>query len=182
MRPPHLLVRRPAKSLAQGIVSHIEDQRDSIDYGRALRQWEAYTELYKSRGWEIIEIEADDTLPDSVFVEDGVVFVSGNEKGDGCFVITSPGNAAREKEIVGIEQTLQQRYAQLSSGAKMVRITKPGTLDGGDILKEHKSRTIYVGSSQRTNEEGIRQFTSVVESRGWKVKVIPVVKALHLSE
>lgn len=174
-----LLVRRPAKSLASGIVSHIEDNRDSIDYDLALSQWQRYTQIYKDKGWTVKEIEKDDTLPDSVFVEDGVVFV-GSLKGassEGIFIIASPGNVAREGEIVAIEANLKNTLKH-----QLVRIEKPGTLDGGDVLKVPSQRIIYIGQSQRTNIDGIRQFTSHVSSLGWQVKTVAVVKALHLSE
>ena len=177
---PVLLVRRPPTSLASGILSHIEDHRDSIDYRRALQQWQAYTQAYKERGWQVKEIEHDDALPDSVFVEDGVVFV-GSADGtpdDGVFILASPGNVAREGEVAGIEKALNEDRC---SSHRLVRIEKPGTLDGGDVLKVPSKRTIYVGRSQRTNEEGVRQFTAHVSKLGWQVTTVPVKKALHLS-
>jgi len=178
---PLVLVRRPARSLASGIVTHIEDNRESVDYQKALSQWQAYTQVYKDRGWKVEEVEQDDSLPDSVFVEDGVVFVgSSSQKGssDSVYILTSPGNVAREKEVKGIETMLQTKAA---SSHSITRIEKPGTLDGGDVLKLQCQETIYVGRSQRTNDEGIRQFTSHVSKLGWQVKTVPVKKALHLS-
>lgn len=174
-----LLVRRPPKSLAAGIVSHIEDNRDSIDYQLALSQWQRYTQVYRDRGWTVKEIEKDDALPDSVFVEDGVVFVGSPDESspEAIFIIASPGNVAREGEIVAIEADLRS-----SSKHQVVRIEKPGTLDGGDVLKVPSQRIIYIGQSQRTNDDGIRQFTTHVSSLGWKVRKVPVKKALHLSE
>jgi dimethylargininase len=130
-------------------------------------------------GWEIKEINQDDELPDSVFVEDGVIFVGGTDKDStkGIFIIASPGNAAREGEIVEIEASLRKS----STSHHIARIEKPATLDGGDVLKVPSSKTIFIGQSQRTNEEGIRQFTSLVTPLGWQVKPVPVKKALHLS-
>jgi dimethylargininase len=179
---PMLLVRQPPTSLASGIVSHIEDQRDSIDYQRALKQWQAYTQVYKDRGWSVQEVDRDDELPDSVFVEDGVVFVGSLVKDSplGTYILTSPGNVTREGEVKGIEMTLKTKAT--TSSHPIARIQKPGTLDGGDVLKVPCHKTIYIGKSQRTNDEGIRQFTSLVSPLGWQVRLVPVKKALHLSK
>ena len=107
------------------------------------------------------------------------VFVGSAEEGasKATYIIASPGNAAREKEIIGIEAALSN-----SSRHPVARIEKPGTLDGGDVLKVPSQRIIYIGQSQRTNEEGIRQFTSHAAPLGWQIKAVPVKKALHLSE
>jgi dimethylargininase len=177
---PHLLVRRPPTSLASGIVSHIEDQRGSIDYQLAQSQWQAYTQIYRERGWQIIEVEQDNSLPDSVFVEDGVLFIGSAEQSSsqGTFILTSPGNVAREGEIDGIQTKLKTSNP---TSHPVLRIEKPGTLDGGDVLKVPCQQIIYVGKSQRTNDEGIRQLTSHVSPLGWQVKTVPVKKALHLS-
>ncbi|UZJ51064.1 hypothetical protein CBS101457_000384 [Exobasidium rhododendri] len=174
-----LLVRKPPKSLAEGIVSHIEDNRDSIDYEKALAQWQAYTEIFKERGWKVEEVTLDDDLPDSVFVEDGVIFVNGihDKTTDGLFILASPGNVAREGEIRGIEDMLK---GNIHSSHSIAKIVKPGTLDGGDVLKIPSRKTIYVGKSQRTNDAGIQQFTDHVTRLGWQVKTVPVIKALHL--
>jgi dimethylargininase len=178
---PLLLVRKPPTSLADGIVSHIEDKRDSIDYEKALSQWHAYTQVYKDRGWKVEVIDQENSLPDSVFVEDGVVFVGSPDQASssGIYILTSPGNETREGEIQGIEAALK---TSIQSTRPIARITKPGTLDGGDVLKVPSQHTIYIGNSQRTNAKGIQQFTSLVEPLGWQVKVVPVRKALHLSE
>ena len=66
-----LLVRRPSPRLADGEVTHIG--RTSVDPDLAQRQWEAYVDVFRTRGWEIIQIDAADEQPDGVFVEDAVV-------------------------------------------------------------------------------------------------------------
>ena len=68
--PPFALIRRPAASLASGCVSLIE--RQPVDVGRAREQWLAYVAALNSRGWPTVEVAPDDTLPDSVFIEDAI--------------------------------------------------------------------------------------------------------------
>ncbi|MCO5565230.1 hypothetical protein L7F22_018903 [Adiantum nelumboides] len=177
---PRLLLRSPPTSLAQGIVSHIQDQRDSVNYKKALEQWQAYRDVFQKNGWEISIVEQDDTLPDSVFVEDGIISID-NLQDDkierpGLLIFASPGNIAREGEIKGIQSTIKQSFSQHPNA----EILKPGKLDGGDILKIPSKQLIYIGNSARTNVEGIRQFTALVQPLGWKVETIPVKKALHL--
>ncbi|PWN31594.1 dimethylarginine dimethylaminohydrolase [Meira miltonrushii] len=177
---PRLLLRSPPTSLAQGIVSHIEDQRDSVDYKKALQQWHAYGDIFRTHGWEISTVDQDDSLPDSVFVEDGIISVDNlqedKKEKPGLLIFASPGNSAREGEIAGIQAAIKSSLPQHAHA----EILKPGKLDGGDILKIPCKQLIYIGNSARTNVEGIRQFTALVQPLGWKVETIPVKKALHL--
>ncbi len=161
---PRLLVRRPSPRLAEGELTHIE--RVPADAPLALRQWEAYVEVFRARGWEIIELAAADEHADGVFVEDAVVMF-----GD-IAVITRPGAASRRGEIVSARATL------LAADIRVREITEPGTLDGGDVLKV--GRTVYVGRSLRTNDEGISQLRGLLAPRGWEVIGVPVTKVLHL--
>lgn len=50
---------------------------------------------------------------------------------------------------------------------------------GGDFVLK-VGRTVYVGSSTRTNAAGIAQLRHVLQPRGWTVVEVPVTRALHL--
>jgi dimethylargininase len=54
----------------------------------------------------------------------------------------------------------------------------PGRLDGGDVLRI--ARTFYVGSSTRTDAEGITSFRKIVEPHGYSVISVAVRDCLHL--
>ncbi|PWN89703.1 N(G),N(G)-dimethylarginine dimethylaminohydrolase [Acaromyces ingoldii] len=180
---PVLLLRRPSKNLAQGVVSsHIPDQRAQLDYGEALRQWQGYRAVFEAHGWATQVVgDGDEGLPDAVFVEDSVVAVKNLRGHGGAFILASPGSSMREAEIAAVDAHLAEAKAKNEMpGWSLVRIEKPGTLDGGDVLKVASEGRIYVGRSARTNDEGIRQFTRAVEGLGWRVVVVPVSKALHL--
>lgn len=201
---PALLLRPPPASMAQGIVTHIDDQRSSVDVQEAQRQHDAYANVFHKYGWgDVVVVPRDDALPDSVFVEDGVVSVqrvtpsndAKKESSDGLFILASPGAEARAREVDAIVEVLQSKEMSSSSstsngahkdspivGRCVARIERPGTLDGGDVLKVASQRIIYIGESARTNAEGIRQFTELVAPLGWRVSAVPVKKALHLSE
>lgn len=159
-----LLVRRPSPRLAEGELTHIE--RLPVDAGLALQQWESYVEVFRRRGWEVVEIDPADAHADGVFVEDTVVMF-----GD-VAVLTRPGADSRRGEIDSTRAALE------ASGIPFLSIEDPGTLDGGDVLKV--GRTVYVGSTLRTNEAGIAQLRGFLEPRGWTVVAVPVSKVLHL--
>jgi dimethylargininase len=158
------LVRAPASNLADGLVTHIK--RKKLDLDKANDQWDAYVETLNACGWQTVEVDPRDDLADSVFIEDTVVMIGKTA------VITSPGADARAEEVIATEQKVREL------GLKVERISQPGTLDGGDVLKV--GGTIYVGRGGRTNGEGIRQFRAIASKLGYTVVAVPVTKALHL--
>lgn len=158
------LVRRPSPRLAEGLVTHIE--RERVDVGLALEQWEAYVEALRTHGWETIEVDPADDCPDSVFVEDTVVMYRN------VALITRPGAESRREETIGVEE------AVASLGCSVNWIWEPGTLDGGDVLKV--GDTIYVGRGGRTNAAGVQQLRATFEPLGARVVAVPVSKVLHL--
>ncbi|BFM23058.1 dimethylargininase [Microbacterium sp. che218] len=159
-----LLVRRPSPRLAEGELTHLD--RVPVDADLALAQWRGYVEAFRTRGWQIVEIDPADDQPDGVFVEDAVVMF-----GD-LAVLCRAGAVSRRGEAESV------RAGVSASGIALEKIAEPGTLDGGDVLKV--GRTVYVGASSRTNAEGITQLRALLEPRGWEVREIPVTKVLHL--
>ena len=161
---PTALIRRPSPRLDEGLVTHIE--RKPVDYDLALKQWANYVEALRLCKWKIVEVPAADDCPDSVFIEDAVVMYKGTA------IITRPGSDSRKPEIIEVEKVV----AEL--GHPVSRITEPGTLDGGDVLKVDD--TIYVGLGGRTNADGIAQFAAIVQPLGAQVVTVPITKVLHL--
>lgn len=161
---PRLLVRRPSPLLAHGELTHID--RVEVDPSLAQRQWEGYVDVFRARGWDVVEIAAADAQPDGVFVEDAVVMF------DDLAVLCRSGAESRRGESATV------RAAVEASGIRSVAIEAPGTLDGGDVLKV--GRTVYIGASSRTDAAGIAQLRAILEPRGWQVEEIPVSRVLHL--
>ena len=164
LRKKYVLVRRPAASLAEGIVTHIE--RTEVDLDLAREQWETYVAALTGAGWVPVEVPVADDLADSVFVEDAVVMFGT------LAVLGSPGADSRTDELPEVEESL------IALGLEVTRIEKPGTLDGGDVLKI--GSTIFVGRGGRTNSDGIRQLRKILAPRGYSVVAVPTTKALHL--
>lgn len=160
---PFALVRRPAASLADGIVTFIE--RRPLDLELAVRQWDHYVAALHRSGWPTVVIDADDAMPDCVFVEDAVVMF-----GD-LAVVTNPLQPARNPETVAVRRTV----ADL--GLPIATITE-GHLDGGDVLKV--GWQLYVGLTGTTTAPAIEQLGGMLAPRGYTVTAVPVTKALHL--
>jgi dimethylargininase len=163
-RPGRALVRRPSTRLDDGLTTHID--RLPVDPGLAAQQWAAYVAAFEANGWPTIEVEPADHLPDVAFVEDTAVVV-----GD-LAVIARPGAVERLAETAGTENTLA------ALGYRIERITAPGTLDGGDVLK--LGSTFFVGRGGRTNDAGIRQLAAVLAGAGISVIPVDLSRALHL--
>jgi len=136
-----------------------------IDVALAKRQHRHYCNILSSLGLKLISIEADDILPDCCFTEDTAIVI------DDLSIITYPGTPSRVRETIEIEKIL-------SPLKTIVHINEPGTIEGGDVLKIGKK--IYIGSSSRTNEEGIRQVALVVEPKGYQVIPVKIKNTLHL--
>lgn len=160
---PYALVRRPAETLAEGIVTFIERQPVVLELAK--RQWAAYVAALHRSGWPTVVIDGDDAMPDCVFVEDAVVMF-----GD-LAVITNPRQPTRNPEIAAVQRTIDDL------GLERTAITK-GTLDGGDVLKVGSQ--VYVGRSGTTEASAIEQLAQMLAPRGYTVTAVPLTKALHL--
>ena len=141
----HIIVRRPGRSLVEGITSA---NLGKPDYEKALQQHDGYIDALKSLGVKVKILDAEEQFPDAVFVEDTAVLA------ERCAIITNPGAPSRQGEEISIREALTEFYTAIET------IQAPGTLEGGDVMRvgDH----FYVGLSARTNEEGFRQFTAIL--------------------
>ncbi len=159
----HAIVRRPGRSLVEGITSA---NLGKPDYAQALQQHDCYIDAIKSRGVKMKILAAEEQFPDAVFVEDTAVLA------ERCAVITHPGALSRQGEEVSIREALKEFYTDIET------ITAPGTLEGGDVMRvgDH----FYVGLSARTNEEGYRQFAGILNKYRYTASAVKLRKFLHL--
>jgi len=157
------IVKRPGRSLPQGITSSIEGKPD---YAKALLQHDAYIAAMKSCGVEVTVLEAEEHFPDSVFVEDTAVL------SERTAIITNPGAQSRKGEESSIHETLKKFYTNIEC------IQAPGTIEGGDVMRvgDH----FYVGLSARTNKEGLKQFTEFLQKYGYTASGVEMKEFLHL--
>jgi dimethylargininase len=160
---PIAITRPVPASLAQCELTHVD--RMPIDVERASAQHRAYEAALIALGCTVRHLPAADDLPDSVFVEDVAIVL------DEVAVLTRPGAVSRRAERESVAPVVSQ-YRDL------LAITAPGTLDGGDVLR--LGRTLYVGLSTRTNDDGARQLARLVGRFGYEVRSIQTSACLHL--
>jgi dimethylargininase len=157
------LVREVSPTLASCELTHLD--REPLDVDVARRQHHAYTDLLTRLGCEVQWIPETPDLPDAVFVEDIAVVV------DEVAVVTRPGAESRRPET----ETMARALTRFR---RVVAITAPGTLDGGDVLRV--GRTVYVGRSGRTNVEALAQLDRHLAPYGYRVRAVEVDGCLHL--
>jgi dimethylargininase len=167
------LVRRPCRNMVHGLsAGGLGDCARPLgglgrpDPVRALEQHDAYIEALRACGLAVTVLAADEAYPDSVFVEDTAV-LSGK-----AAVITRPGAPSRRGE----ERAVALALAGLAPPPEA--ILPPGTLEGGDVLRA--GDRYYVGISERTNEEGARQFAAILGRHGAETVRVPLRRVLHL--
>lgn len=156
------IVRTPCEQFAAGLTT--SGHLGAPDYHKMLAQHAAYVDALRLLGLTVEVLPPEDDYPDAHFVEDTAVVM------DEVAVLTNPGAPARSGEQVSIEPAL-------ALFKPVVRIEGDGTMDGGDVLQV--DRHFFVGLSERTNEEGARQFADVVGAYGYTCQAVPVGEGLH---
>ncbi|OAA83952.1 dimethylarginine dimethylaminohydrolase family protein [Clostridium ljungdahlii] len=159
----NVIVRKPSKNFADGITT---SNLGKPDYKKALKQHEQYIKALEKCGCSVTILDADEKYPDSTFVEDVAIVTEKSA------IITKPGAESRkgeEKEIIDVLKKFYNNIEFLSGDA---------CLDGGDILRAENH--FYIGQSKRTNAEGAKQLTEILNKYGYTASTVPVKKILHL--
>jgi dimethylargininase len=150
-------------SLARCELTYLE--REPIDLGRAVAQHAEYAALLRGLGVDVVELPADDALPDACFVEDAAVVL------DEAALLTMPGALSRRGELPAVAEALG-RFRRVE------RTELPATIEGGDVLRV--GFTVFVGRSPRTNEAGVARLRAFAEPHGYSVVPVDVTGCLHL--
>ncbi|XP_051947152.1 N(G),N(G)-dimethylarginine dimethylaminohydrolase 1-like [Xyrauchen texanus] len=159
----HAVVRGIPQSLAR---EALRSGSLEVDLLKAQEEHDEYVSVLKHRlGLEVIELPADETLPDCVFVEDAAVVC-----GDTA-LITRPGAESRRKETEAMKKALIELDLNIVEMAD-----ESATLDGGDVL--FTGREFFVGLSKRTNQRGAEILADTFKD--YAVSTIPVLDRLHL--
>jgi dimethylargininase len=160
---PLAIARHVSASLADCQLSFVP--RTGIDLALARTQHQAYCDALSALGCQVRVLPALDELPDAVFVEDAALVL------DEVAVMTRPGAPSRRAEV-------EPMAAELAGFRPLLRITAPGTLDGGDIVRIE--RDVYVGQGARSNAEGLAQLATLLAPFGYRVHGIATRGCLHL--
>ena len=140
-------VRPPGNSFANCVSSNPE--RNKIDVTLAREQHRGYVSILRETGVEVIELQALEAQPDSVFMQDPALM--GTQRS----VVCRFGEEKRRGEEKAIVDELAARRIKVGTLSFM---KAPGTLEGGDVVVT--DRGIFVGDSKRTNLDGIKQLKS----------------------
>ena len=151
------ITREVSSSLVRCELTHRD--REPIDIRRARRQHGAYCAALADMVDRVITLPPLEERPDAVFVEDPAIVL------DEIAIITRPGAASRRPERESLKEALEP-YRRIAS------IVSPGTLEGGDVVR--LGRTLYVGRSTRSNDEGMAQLSAFVKPHGYDVVPVPV--------
>jgi len=157
------VTRKISSAMTRCELTHL--QRTAIDVALAREQHDGYEQALRELGCRIESLAEESELADSVFVEDTAVVL------DEVAVITRPGAPSRRAETASVA-TVLGKYRDLR------RIESPGTLDGGDVLRVQ--RTLYVGTSSRSNASGIQQLGALLLPFGYRMVPVSVQDCLHL--
>ncbi len=156
------IVRRPGSDFAAGITTA---GLGLPDFARMTAQHEAYRDALRALGLEVEVLDPLPGFPDAYFVEDVAVVLPE------VAVVTRPGAPSRSGEPESIVPALSRHRA-------IARLAAPATIDGGDVLVV--GRTVFAGVSARTNEEGVRQLSRILQPHGYRTVPVPVTGGLHL--
>lgn len=157
------ITRAVSPAIAACELTHLS--RLPIDVERAREQHRAYERALIAAGGVVERLESDESMPDSVFVEDVAIVL------DELAVITRPGAASRRHETAAVADALAE-YRSLAT------IEAPATIDGGDVLVV--GRDVFVGLSSRTNNAAVQQMRAILGPRGYAVHAVKVRGCLHL--
>lgn len=166
------LSREIPASFASAISTHSKDKDGPISIPRARKQHSLYLEKLRER-IPAICLPALEDYPDSVFVEDSVVAVGKRA------LITRQGHPTRRGEVDSIQTVLLQLGMEVFD---MRKLSKNGLCDGGDCM--YTGRHLFVGLSDRTNEEGCEVLRQTFEIIDEEIVIVPQVMqgggVLHL--
>ena len=149
--------------------AHISKHWEALNYlgkpdiTKAFEEYEAFEQILKDNGAEVLYLPQDDSVNmDSIYCRDAAI---ATDKG---MIICNMGKEGRIKEPAA-----EKRAFEANGIPVLGVITAPGTVEGGDVAWLD-AKTLAVGHTYRTNEEGIRQLTNLLAPLGVHVMSVPM--------
>ena len=159
------------KKVEQSFISeaHINEHWQELnflskpDLKNASAEYTDFEAVLKEQGTQLLYLPQDATVNmDSIYCRDASIATN---KG---MIICNMGKAARMHEPVAEKKAFEANGIPVLGA-----ITAPGTLEGGDVAWLDEN-TLAVGHTYRTNEEGIRQLTALLQPLGVDVITVPL--------
>ncbi len=149
--------------------AHVSKNWEALNYlgkpiiDKAFEEYESFEKILKDNGAEIFYFPKDDSVNmDSIYCRDASIATS---KG---MIICNMGKEGRRNEPIA-----QQKAYEAQGIPVLGVITAPGTIEGGDVAWLD-SKTLAVGHTYRTNEEGIKQVKALLNPLGVEVITVPM--------
>ena len=159
------------KKVEQAFISeaHINEHWQELnflskpDLNNASEEFTAFEAVLKEQGAQLLYLPQDATVNmDSIYCRDAAIATN---KG---MIICNMGKAARMQEPAAEKKAFE------ANGIPVLgTITAPGTLEGGDVAWLDEN-TLAVGHTYRSNEEGIRQLTALLQPLGVDLITVPL--------
>jgi N-dimethylarginine dimethylaminohydrolase len=133
------------------------------DFLKAQDEYKNFESILQQEGAELFYLPQDDTVNmDSIYCRDAAIATNNG------MIICNMGKAARKNEPLAEKKAFEANNIPV-----LGTISSPGTLEGGDVawMDEH---TLAVGHTYRTNEEGIKQLTTLLKPMNVTVITVPL--------
>jgi len=128
------------------------------DFHKAQNEYYHFEKLLRTSGAEIKHFEKDDSVSmDSIYCRDASI---ATDKG---MILCTMGKAARINEPAAAAKIYKSLGVEI-----LGEIKSPGTVEGGDVAWLDE-KTLAVGRTYRTNQEGIRQLRELLMPSGIQV-------------
>ena len=159
------------KKVEQSFISeaHINEHWQELNFlskpnlDNASAEYTLFEAVLKEQGTQLLYLPQDATVNmDSIYCRDASIATN---KG---MIICNMGKAARMHEPVAEKKAFEANGIPVLGA-----ITAPGTLEGGDVAWLNEN-TLAVGHTYRSNEEGIRQLTALLQPLGVDVITVPL--------
>lgn len=149
--------------------AHVSKHWESLNYlgkpdiQKAFSEYEAFEQVFKDNGTELLYLPEDASVNmDSIYCRDAAIATA---KG---MIICNMGKEGRKNEPLA-----EQKAFEANGIPVLGVITAPGTIEGGDVAWLDE-KTLAVGHTYRTNEEGIQQITAILAPIGVEVITVPM--------
>ena len=131
------------------------------NFEESLKEYHAFQLFFTNKNIETCFFPADQkTSIDSIYCRDASIAT------DFGMIVCNMGKNGRIQEPKAQLETYRQNTVKI-----LGEITFPGTLEGGDVAWLDQ-KTLAVGHTYRTNDQGIRQLKALLDPKGIEVIVV----------
>jgi len=133
------------------------------DFEKAKIEYQNFENYFLQNNVEIFHFTKDDSVSiDSIYCRDAAIAT------DHGIIICNMGKPARNAEPIA-----QQKIFKKNEFKILGTIKSPGTVEGGDVAWLDE-KTLAVGHTYRTNENGIEQLKNLLNPFGIEVITVPL--------